>query len=130
MVAIAQASPGAIAINTSIILGYRLRGWKGLATTLFATILPPLIMLSIIAYFYEEFIKNQYIRYVLRGMQVAATAVILDVALRLVLDVFKSRDYISILIAAVSFILAYIFQVNVMYIVMACALIGLIFLRG
>ena len=45
MVAIAQSSPGAIAVNGSIIIGYRLLGVPGALVNIVATVLPPLIIL-------------------------------------------------------------------------------------
>ena len=55
MVAIAQSSPGALAVNASVIIGYRCGGILGALITVFGTILPPLIILSVISYFYEAF---------------------------------------------------------------------------
>ena len=49
MVAIAQSMPGIIAVNACIILGYRMAGLAGSLTALLATVLPPLITLSVIA---------------------------------------------------------------------------------
>lgn len=129
LVALAQSAPGVIAVNASIILGYRLKGWRGTATTVIATILPPLILLNIIGYFYESFIHNLYIRILLRGMQAAATAVILSVSYDMIKTLLKGKDYIAIAMGALCFVLAYFFSVNVMYLVGAAALIGMLFLR-
>lgn len=129
LVAIAQSSPGVVAINASIILGYRLGGWLGLGTALLATILPPLLFLTTIAYFYNAFIHNPYIAWILKGMQVAATAVILQVGYKLIKDLVVNRVIYGLIIAVTSFVASYFFDVNIMYIVIACALIGLIFLR-
>src|SRR5450756_690699 len=52
MTAIAQSSPGAIAVNASILVGYRLAGVFGALVTVFGTVLPPLIILSVISLFY------------------------------------------------------------------------------
>lgn len=49
LIAIAQSSPGAIAVNASIIIGYRLSGIMGAVIATVATVLPPLIILSIIS---------------------------------------------------------------------------------
>ena len=47
--AIAQSSPGAIAINMSALAGYRVAGWQGLLISCFAAILPPLVILSVVS---------------------------------------------------------------------------------
>lgn len=51
LVAIAQSAPGVVAANAAIILGYRMGGFRGTAVALFATVLPPLITLTVISYF-------------------------------------------------------------------------------
>ena len=50
MVAIAQSMPGVIAVNSAVILGYRMAGVLGTLVALVATVLPCLITLSIISY--------------------------------------------------------------------------------
>lgn len=51
LVSIAQSAPGVMAANSSIIMGYRMGGFLGSVTALLATILPPLITLTIISFF-------------------------------------------------------------------------------
>ena len=51
LTAIAQSSPGAIAVNASILVGYRVAGVPGALVTVLGTVLPPLIILSIISFF-------------------------------------------------------------------------------
>ena len=66
MVAIAQSSPGAIAVNGSIIIGYRLLGVPGALVNIVATVLPPLIILTIISYFYAAFRSSPIVSAVMR----------------------------------------------------------------
>ena len=61
MVAIAQSSPGALAVNTSIIIGYRCAGILGAFVTVLGTVLPPLIVLSIVSYLSPYYNMNIYI---------------------------------------------------------------------
>src|SRR5690554_2622575 len=56
LTAIVQASPGSIAVNTSIMLGYKVGGFIGALVALAGTVLPPLIILSVISLLYT-FIK-------------------------------------------------------------------------
>ena len=91
LVAIAQSSPGVVAVNASIILGYRMAGMAGMFTALFATVLPPLIILTAISYFYEAFASNYYVKMLLKGMQCGVTAVILKVVIDLLVKQFKKK---------------------------------------
>lgn len=53
--AIAQSSPGAIAVNASILVGYRVAGVPGALLTVCGTVLPPLIIISVISFFMPPF---------------------------------------------------------------------------
>ena len=70
LTAIAQSSPGAIAVNASILVGYHVAGIKGALTTVVGTILPPLIIISIISMFYAAFRDNIYVSMAMTGMLV------------------------------------------------------------
>lgn len=52
LTAIAQSSPGAIAVNASILVGYHVAGVLGALMTVLGTVLPPLVIISIISFFY------------------------------------------------------------------------------
>lgn len=129
IVAIAQSMPGVMAVNAAIMLGYRMSGLSGTLVTLLATILPPLITMTIIAYFYDLFAHNQYIQLLLKGMQCGATAIIINVVFNLVKKLFKKQLALPILIFLGTMIAVLAFDVNLMYCVLADAAIGLLLLR-
>ena len=56
LVAIAQSAPGAIAVNGAIVLGYKMSGILGIVVCVIGTIIPPIIIISVVAYFYKIFI--------------------------------------------------------------------------
>lgn len=124
MVSIAQSAPGAVAINASIILGYRMGGLLGMFTATLATALPPLITISFVAYFYNTVVNNQYVKYALEGMQCGATALIIDVAYNLLVKEFKKGLALSLAIIAGTFIANYVLNINIMYIILVDAIIG------
>ena len=124
LAAIAQSSPGAVAVNAAILLGYRVAGVPGAMVTILGTILPPFITLSIISLFYAAFRDNIVVNAVLKGMQSGVAAVIADVVLNLGGNVMKGKDIISILVMAAAFIATFFFKVNVMYIILVCGCIG------
>mgnify|MGYP003623657016 CR=1 FL=1 len=126
MIAIAQSSPGAIAINTSIILGYQLMGPLGAAVTTLGTVLPPLIIMSIVSYFYGFFKDNTYVGNILGGMQAGVAAIIIDVIINLSLGIFKTKKVLPITIMLISFIASYLLKINIVIIILVSGLIGLI----
>lgn len=129
IVAIAQSLPGVMAVNASIMLGYRMAGLLGTFVTVVATLLPPLITISIIAVFYDMFAHNQYVQYILKGMQCGATAIIIDVVINLTQKLLKKKQLIPILIFTITLIAVLVFDVNLMYCVIADGIAGLLLLR-
>lgn len=130
LVAISQSCPGAIAVNASVLIGYRVGGVAGALATVLGTSLPPLIILSVISLFYQAFRSNLYVGYALKGMQAGVAAVILDVVYTMAADVVKKKQWLPIVIMVLSFVFAYFFDVNVILIIALCAVVGLIFGRG
>ena len=68
LVAIAQSSPGAIAVNGAIVIGYKLAGLLGAATAILATVIPPFVVISAVSLFYNAFRENLVIGLMLEGM--------------------------------------------------------------
>ena len=130
LVAIAQSMPGVVAVNATIILGYRMAGLMGSLVAATATVLPPLLILSIISVFYEFFIQNYYIKLVLRGMQCGATALIVNVGIDLFLKQCKRKLILPIFIVLATFIANVVFEINIMYLILTDGLIGLLFMRS
>lgn len=129
LVAIAQSAPGVVAANAAISMGYRMAGFKGSMVALLATVLPPLITLSLISYCYDFFASNQYIQLMLKGMQCGATAIILNVALDLLIKEWKKKLLIPLLIIVGTFVANYFFDINLMYAILVDAIIGFFLLR-
>ena len=129
LVAIAQSAPGVVAANAAFSMGYRMAGFKGSLVALLATVLPPLITLSIISYCYDFFASNQYIQLMLKGMQCGATAINLNVALALLIKEWKKKLLIPLLIIVGTFVANYFFDINLMYAILVDALIGFFLLR-
>ena len=129
MVAIAQSTPGIMAVNTAIMLGYRMAGILGALVGMFATILPPLIIITIVATFYDLVAKNENVQLILKGMQCGATALLLNVAIDLLIKQFKKKLILPILIILATFIANLFFDVNIMLLVAIDGVIGFFLLR-
>ena len=126
LVAIAQSSPGAIAVNAAIIVGYHIAGLAGAATAAIGTILPPFIIISIISIFYREFRDNKFVSLIMAGMLAGVAAVILDAVINLAKQIFKLKRILPIIVMLVSFIATYFFRINILMVIGGAALTGLI----
>lgn len=126
LTALAQSSPGAIAVNAAILVGWRVAGFPGMLTAVFGTIIPPVAILSVISLFYQAFAANRYVSLMLQGMQAGVAAVILDVVFSLGGNVLKERSLRSLLVMAAAFCATFFWKLNVIYIILAAAAVGIL----
>lgn len=126
LAALAQSSPGAIAVNAAILVGWRVAGFAGMLVSVVGTILPPMVILSVISFFYEAFASNRYVALVLGGMQAGVAAVILDVVCGLGSNVLKQRKAVYLILMAAAFLATFVYHVNVMYIILAAIGVGVL----
>lgn len=126
LTAIAQAAPGPVAVNSSIVIGFRLAGAVGALIAIIATVLPPFAIISLISVFYNLFRNSFIISQLLDGMQAGVGAVIASVVWDMSASVIREQRAESVVIMAASFAAACIFSINVVYIIIACALFGII----
>lgn len=126
LAAIAQSAPGALAVNASIIFGYRIKKLPGALISVLGTIIPPVVIISVISVFYEQFRENKIIALALQVMRAGVAAVIFDVVITLLQNLFHARQPILIVLAVAAFIASFIFGVSAIVIILICAAIGLL----
>ncbi len=124
LTAIAQSSPGAVAVNAAILLGWRVAGIVGAAISILGTVLPPLLILSALSVAYTAFRDNQLVQAVLHGMQAGIVAVIADVVWTMGQKIVAQKKAVSIFIMLGAFVANCIFKVNLMLIILACGALG------
>lgn len=126
LTALAQSSPGAIAVNAAILVGWRVAGFWGMVTAVVGTIIPPMAILSVISFFYAAFAANPYVALVLKGMQAGVAAVILDVVCGLGGNVIRQRKPVYLAVMVGAFLANVLLKVNVILIILACAVLGIL----
>lgn len=123
--AIAQSSPGPIPINASVIIGYRVYGFIGSLVAVIGTALPPMIIISIISLFYNQFRSNRMIAIALQVMRAGVAAVIFDVVINLAKTVCKTKRLLYIILMFAAFAAVWFFDVSAMLIILACLFVGI-----
>lgn len=126
LVAIAQSSPGAIAVNGAIVVGYKLAGIAGVLTAVLGTVIPPFLIIATVSVCYQAFRSNQLVAWMLEGMQSGVGAVIASVTFEMASGIVKERNTISLLIMGAAFAASVIWQINTVYIILACGLLGIL----
>ena len=134
LTAIAQSAPGPIAVNAAILTGYRVAGVPGAAISVLGTVIPPLVILSVISLFYNAFRENLYVNILMAGMLCGVAAVILNVVLDLLRLLFASgkkadsrgEKGISLILLMGAFVANRYFGVPIILIILVCGLLGLL----
>lgn len=126
LLAIGQSTPGPIAINTSVLVGYRIAGVMGGIITMLGTTLPPLIIMLIVSTCYEAFKDNNIIRYFMHGMQAGVAALLVNVTIDLFLNLTKQKSILSYILFILSFIIIRYTNIHVLIIALVCAVAGII----
>ena len=126
LVAIAQSCPGAIAVNGAIVVGYKLAGLPGVMTSVLATVIPPFAILSLISLCYAAFRSNQYVGWMLNGMQAGVGAVIMEVVWEMSSGIIKEKQTVPLLVMAAAFIANYFFGVSAIIIILLCIDLGIV----
>lgn len=124
LTAIAQSSPGAIAVNASILVGYHVAGMAGALLTVLGTVLPPLVIFSVISLFYQAFRDNAIVNMAMAGMLCGVAAVIFDVVINMIKNVLGQKRLLPVLVLIGAFAAARIWNVNIITIILVCGTIG------
>lgn len=124
LTAIAQSSPGAIAVNASLLVGYRVAGIAGALVTVLGTVLPPLIIISVISFFYTAIRDNMIVSMAMAGMLAGVAAVICDVVITMGKEILKGKQVLPIVVLMVSFVAVYFLGINIILLILTCGLIG------
>ena len=123
LTAIAQSSPGAIAVNASILVGYRVAGIPGALLTVLGAVLPPLMIISVISLFYQAFRDNAIVNMAMAGMLCGVAAVIVDVVIHMVKTIVQWK-IVPLLVLVGSFAAVRFCGVNIILVILVCGLIG------
>lgn len=126
--AIAQCTPGIIAVNTATFVGAKQKGILGGIFATLGLLFPSIVIITIIAAFITHFLEYTIVQHILGGIRAAVAVLIINS----VITMGKKSvvDIICLIIAIVSFILSLVFSVSPILIVIAAAALGLILRRG
>ena len=76
MIALAQAAPGLIAVNSAIFIGWRIGGWRGVIATVLVAVLPSFLIILAIAMVFQDYKDLPAVEAVFKGIRPAVVALI------------------------------------------------------
>lgn len=126
LVAIAQSGPGAMAIGTTILLGYRLKGPLGAVVATLASVSPCIIIISIISVFYNAFKTNFYVQSALLGISGVISAVLFITTYNMGKEALKNHPIFSGIMMFLSFSVGMFTDINTALIIVSLGIIGLV----
>ena len=124
IVAIAESTPGPIAINSATFVGYRVAGVLGALFGTVGMVLPSFTIILVLSYILREFQQIQAVQFAFNGIRAGVLALIL----KALCNMYKKapKGVIPYCIMAGSFVLTVFLDLNILYVIIACALAGLI----
>ena len=113
MVAIAESTPGPIAINAATYIGYQMLGFLGSLTATVAVCIPSFVIIYAVSLFFDAFLSLTLVAYAFKGIQVCVIWLILSAGLKMLKQMKKTAFNISILSAVLLCMVACsVFSVN------------------
>ena len=126
-IAIIQSAPGAMAVNISMIVGYQSAGFLGSLAAVAGCILPPLVVMTAVTFFYEAIVSNQLVFLFMRGMQLGVVGMLLDIIIGLFTNITKGRGIAyPLALMALAFLYVQLTDWSILYLAVACAAAGII----
>ena len=126
IIVISQTFPGALAVNSSIFIGYRVGGLLGAITGLLGVVLPSFFIILCIAAFFMKFRDYYYVDLIFKGISAAVPMLILIAVVSLSKSLKKS--YVNLIIILVSMASILFLNIHPVIVILLSALYGIIFL--
>lgn len=120
MLVLAQSTPGPIAVNTAVFIGYKTRGLLGAVATTLGTVLPSFIVILLLALFFTEVRQNMYVDAAFRAMRPAVVALIVAPLMGLV----KGMKWYLVAVSAAVAVAVWYFGVSPVYFICAGIVVG------
>ena len=132
IIALCQVSPGPIAINASVMLGYQCAGGLGSFLSVLGCVIPPIMIMVLVTIFYNVIVENKIVALFMRGMQAGVIAMLLDVVISLFGNIKNRKSIYLYVILIGSFLFLRLTDLSVfilLVIVLAAALVKTFIMR-
>lgn len=96
LVAIAESTPGPLAVNSATYIGYRVAGIAGAALGTLAVCLPSFFVILLISLFFDRFLSLRYVGYAFRGIRVAVIYLIASAGLKMLKSMKKTPMAVTV----------------------------------
>lgn len=124
IVAIAESTPGPIAINAATFVGFRVAGYPGAVFATLGVVLPSFLTILAISFVLRKFQENLYVQYAFRGIRAGVLALIV----KALWGMYKKskKNWVSYTVIAAAFLLVAVGKVSTFPVIIGCGLFGLV----
>ncbi len=124
IIAIAESTPGPIAINSATFVGYKVAGFFGAMFATMGVVLPSFVIITLISYVLQQFQNIQAVQFAFMGIRAGVLALVI----KALISMYKQcpKGVVSYIVMGLSFVAAGILDVNILIVLIACAIIGLV----
>ena len=123
MIALAQAAPGLIAVNSAIFIGWRIGGWKGVCGAVLGAVLPSFLIILTIAILFREWKELPAVEAVFKGVRPAVVALIAAPLFKLAKS--AKISWITAIIPIAAALLIWLLHVNPVWVILATIVLTL-----
>ncbi|MCY6371901.1 chromate transporter [Clostridium ganghwense] len=127
IIVISQTFPGALAVNSSTFIGYRIGGILGAMLALIGVVLPSFFIMLVVAHFFLQFRNNPIVDLVFKGISAAVPMLILVAVISLSKSINKST--INLIIIIFTIIGISVLNIHPVLIILLSGIYGAVFLR-
>ena len=126
MIAIAESTPGVIAVNLATFIGFKLNKFFGALFATLGVILPSFLIITLISFFYEKFIEIEVVSWAFMGIKACVAILILNAGIKLLKNVKK--NVFSILVLLIAFMLClFVNAISTVYIIIGGLVVGVLY---
>ena len=124
IIAIAESTPGPIAINSATFVGYRVAGFFGAMFATLGVVLPSFAIILLISFVLREFQHIRAVQYAFNGIRAGVLALLI----KALVAMYKKapKNIVSYIVMGASFIITAFFDINVLFVIIGCAVFGLV----
>lgn len=123
IVAIAESTPGPIAVNSATFVGYRVGGVFGAVCATLGVVIPSFVIIYLISFVLRQFQDLKAVQYAFSGIRAGVLALLI----KALFSMYKQskKDIFSYIVMGASFVGAAFLDINALFIIICCAVAGI-----
>ena len=134
MIALAQAAPGLIAVNSAIFIGWRIGGWRGVTGAVLGAVLPSFLIILAIATIFRDWKDQPTVEAIFKGIRPAVVALIAAPLVKLARTAVRTKHsdgriqysaYLPLLVSLAAVLLIWLLHINPAWIILATIVLTL-----